>query len=58
MVTTKNINVTEETKAKLDTLKIDNETYSNVIARIIKELEEAKELNDKLIKALGKWTLS
>lgn len=54
MVTTKNIKVSEETKAKLDSLKIDNETYSNVIARIIKELEETKELNDKLIKALHK----
>ena len=54
MVKAKNIKVTEETKAKLDNLKIDNETYSNVIARIIKELEETKELNDKLIKALHK----
>ena len=54
MVTTKNIKVSEETKAKLDSLKIDNETYSNVIARIIKELEETKELNDKLIEALHK----
>ena len=54
MVTTKNIKVSEETKAKLDSLKIDNETYSNVIARIIKDLEETKELNDKLIEALHK----
>lgn len=48
------IRITEETKAKLDNLKIDNESYSIVIARIIKELEETKELNDKLIKALHK----
>ena len=54
MVTTKNIKVSEESKAKLDSLKIDNETYSNVIARIIKDLEETKELNDKLIEALHK----
>ena len=48
------IRITEETKEKLDNLKIDNESYSIVIARIIKELEETKELNDKLIKALHK----
>lgn len=48
------IRVTEEAKAMLDNYKLMNESYSIIIARLIKELEETKELNDKLIKALGK----
>lgn len=47
--------LTSELIDKLNDLKIlENESYSNVIARLIKELEEAKELNDKLIEAIGK----
>lgn len=49
------IRITSETKDKLNDYKmLESESYSNVIARLIKELEEAKELNDKLIKAIGK----
>ena len=44
----KQIRITEDVKAKLDELKIDNDSYSTIIRRLIKENAELKSDKDRL----------
>ena len=48
MALLKQIKVTESVKAELDSLKNDEETYNNVIERLISENAKLKSDNERL----------
>ena len=44
------IRITEDVKAELDSLKIDNDSYSTIIRRLISENAELKSDKEQLFK--------